>query len=108
MVLERMPLSGNGKIDRRGRPAAEPTRAKSYQAPGSAAEIKLGEIWQGVLGVERVGVNDNFFSLGGDSILSIQVVARARQAGLEVTAKQLFQNQTLGELASVAGERSRR
>jgi non-ribosomal peptide synthase protein (TIGR01720 family) len=105
VVLERMPLTGNGKIDRRALPAAEPTRAGSYEAPRTAAEIKLGEIWQGVLGIERVGVYDNFFSLGGDSILSIQVVARARQAGLEVTAKQLFQNQTLGELARVAGQR---
>jgi non-ribosomal peptide synthase protein (TIGR01720 family) len=107
VVLERMPLTGNGKIDRRALPAAEPTRAGSYKEPGTTAEIKLAEIWQGVLGIERVGVYDNFFSLGGDSILSIQVVARARQAGLEVTAKQLFQNQTLGELASVAGERRR-
>jgi non-ribosomal peptide synthase protein (TIGR01720 family) len=107
VVLERMPLTANGKIDRRALPVAEATRAGSYKAPGTAAEIKLAEIWQGVLGIERVGVYDNFFSLGGDSILSIQVVARARQAGLEVTAKQLFQNQTLGELASVAGQRGR-
>src|SRR5204862_2512955 len=67
------------------------------------AEAVLAQIWGDVLGVDRVGIHDNFFELGGDSILSIQVVARATQAGVAVTARQLFEQQTVAALAAVAG-----
>jgi aryl carrier-like protein len=67
------------------------------------AEQALAEIWCEVLGVEQVGVHDNFFHLGGDSILSIQVVSKARQAGFQLTPKQLFQHPTIAQLAEVAG-----
>ncbi|MFL9458801.1 phosphopantetheine-binding protein [Tolypothrix bouteillei VB521301_2] len=62
----------------------------------------MAEIWAQVLRVEAVGIHDNFFELGGDSILSIQIVAKAKQAGIELSLKQLFANQTIAELATVA------
>ncbi|MCB1053926.1 MAG: non-ribosomal peptide synthetase, partial [Acidobacteria bacterium] len=71
-------------------------------APSTAREEVLAAIWAEVLGLERVGVDDGFFELGGDSILSIQVVARAQQAGLKITAKQIFEHQTVAQLALVA------
>ncbi|WP_162949598.1 phosphopantetheine-binding protein, partial [Pseudomonas aeruginosa] len=81
LALERMPLSPNGKLDRKALPAPEVSVAQAgYSAPRNAVERTLAEIWQDLLGVERVGLDDNFFSLGGDSIVSIQVVSRARQA----------------------------
>jgi non-ribosomal peptide synthase protein (TIGR01720 family) len=72
-------------------------------APQSASERALAEVWRQVLGVQRIGLDDNFFELGGDSILSIQVISRARQAGLQLTPKQLFEHPTIGALAAVAG-----
>src|SRR5207253_880152 len=69
-------------------------------APRTRVEEQLARIWAEVLGVERVGIHDNFFMLGGDSILSIQVIARAHQAGLQLTPGQMFQHQTLAELAA--------
>jgi len=66
-------------------------------------EELLAGIWAGVLGVERVGIHDNFFELGGDSILSIQSIARANQAGLQLSPKDLFEHQTVAQLAAVAG-----
>ncbi|NJO80364.1 MAG: hypothetical protein HC827_18865, partial [Cyanobacteria bacterium RM1_2_2] len=65
----------------------------------------LVQIWASVLGVQ-VGVHDNFFEQGGDSILAIQIVSRANQAGLKITPKQVFQHQTIAELATVAGKAS--
>jgi amino acid adenylation domain-containing protein/non-ribosomal peptide synthase protein (TIGR01720 family) len=102
VILERLPLTSNGKVDRRALPEPEQAVAASgqaYVAPRTEVERALARIWQEVLRVERVGVNDNFFAYGGDSILSIQIVARARRAGLHLTPKQLFQYQTIGELA---------
>jgi aryl carrier-like protein len=74
---------------------------QAFIAPRTVVEETLASIWTEALGLERVGVYDNFFSLGGDSILSIQVVTRARQAGLQLTTKQLFQHQTIAQLAAV-------
>ncbi|PTT91574.1 hypothetical protein DBR29_11070, partial [Pseudomonas sp. HMWF005] len=74
----------------------------AYAAPRNELEQRLAEIWQDVLKVERVGLNDNFFELGGDSIISIQVVSRARQAGIRFTPKDIFQHQTVQRLATVA------
>ncbi|MFZ5918979.1 MAG: condensation domain-containing protein, partial [Chloroflexota bacterium] len=76
----------------------------AYEAPRTAAEETLAGIWAAVLGVEQVGVHDSFFELGGDSILSIQVVARANQAGLRLTPRQLFERPTVAGLAAVAGK----
>ncbi len=103
--LEAVPLTANGKTDLRALPApgwgAEPGRA--HRAPSTPAEEALAAVWRGVLGAERIGVEDNFFELGGDSILAIQVVARARRAGLHLTPRQLFEHQTVAGLARVAG-----
>jgi amino acid adenylation domain-containing protein/non-ribosomal peptide synthase protein (TIGR01720 family) len=71
-------------------------------APRTPIERTLERIWAGLLRVERIGIHDNFFAAGGDSILSLQVVARAHQAGIHLTPKQLFQHQTIAELAAVA------
>ena len=104
LVLERFPLTANGKLDRRALPAPEPAAVQgSFAAPRTAIELSLAEVWQTTLGVPRVGIDDNFFALGGDSILSIQVVSRARQAGIHFTAKDLFQHQTVRTLAAAAG-----
>ncbi|HYH82092.1 MAG TPA: amino acid adenylation domain-containing protein, partial [Longimicrobium sp.] len=104
VVLDAMPLTPNGKVDRRALPAPDAARPEAgYAAPRTRAEEVLAGIWAQVLGVERVGVHDNFFELGGDSILSIQVVSRARAAGLRITPRQLFDHPTAAELAGQAG-----
>ncbi|MEB4212459.1 phosphopantetheine-binding protein, partial [Mycobacterium sp. 94-17] len=82
VAIEELPLTVNGKLDTRALPAPEYGDAGRYRAPSSATEEILAGIYAQVLGVERVGVDDSFFDLGGDSILSMQVVARARAAGL--------------------------
>jgi aryl carrier-like protein len=75
-----------------------------YIAPRSEAERVLADIWADVLGVERVGVEDNFFELGGDSILSLQVISRARRVGLSLLPRDLFQHPTVASLVlGVAG-----
>ncbi|MEP7123627.1 MAG: non-ribosomal peptide synthase/polyketide synthase, partial [Byssovorax sp.] len=111
VLLAAMPLSSSGKVNRRALPAPEDgTRAETgaeFVAPRSAAEEALSRIWAGILRLPKVGIHDNFFELGGDSILSIQVVARALQVGLHLTPRQLFQHQTIAELAAVAGAKSK-
>src|SRR6185436_11101714 len=95
----------NGKVDRRALPApdgARPDLDSVYVAPRNPTEAALARIWAEVLQLEQVGVHDNFFELGGDSILTIQIVMKAKQAGWQITPKQLFQHQTLAELAAVA------
>ncbi|HVG20945.1 MAG TPA: amino acid adenylation domain-containing protein, partial [Blastocatellia bacterium] len=99
-----LPLTPNGKIDRKALPEPDRPRAETdYTAPRNSVEQVLAEIWSQVLGVERVGIHDNFFELGGDSILSILVVSRASNAGVRVTVQQIFHQQTIAELAAVAG-----
>ena len=103
--LERLPLTANGKADKRALPkpeAAGREMEESCQEPQTEVEEVMAEIWKQVLLVDRVGVEDNFFELGGDSILSIQVVSRFNQAGIKITPKQMFQHQTIAELARVA------
>ncbi|OPA84560.1 hypothetical protein BFW87_29090 [Pseudomonas fluorescens] len=102
MLLDEMPLSPNGKLARNLLPAPEAAHVQAYVAPATDVEAALAAIWKTLLGVEQVGVTDNFFALGGDSIVSIQVVSRARQAGIRFTPKDLFQHQTVQSLAAVA------
>ncbi|MFL6289497.1 MAG: amino acid adenylation domain-containing protein, partial [Thermoanaerobaculia bacterium] len=105
VLLPAMPRTPTGKLDRKALPEPEgpaPGGSSGFAAPRTPAEELLAAIWAGVLGLGRVGIHDRFFDLGGDSILSIQVVSRARQAGLEITPRQLFQHQTVAELAAVA------
>ncbi|MGW7574648.1 amino acid adenylation domain-containing protein [Streptomyces sp. NPDC054765] len=101
VTLEQFPLTPNGKVDQRALPAPEERTEErtAFQAPAGEAEEALAEVWSQVLGVDRVGAQDNFFELGGDSILSIQVVAKARQAGLAISSKDIFSRQTLADLA---------
>jgi non-ribosomal peptide synthase protein (TIGR01720 family) len=99
-----MPLSANGKIDRRALPDPQyldTDAERGYRGPSDEVEGVLARIWGEVLGVERVGVDDNFFEMGGDSILSIQIMARANRAGLKLSPRQMFEHQTVGELARV-------
>ena len=106
--LDTLPLTRNGKVDRRALPA--PVLAgldAGYVAPRTAVEDQLTRIWAEVLGLSQVGVHDNFFELGGDSILSIQVITRAHQAGISLTPKQMFQNQTIATLAQDTSEPTR-
>jgi amino acid adenylation domain-containing protein/non-ribosomal peptide synthase protein (TIGR01720 family) len=103
MLIDEMPLTANGKVDRKALPAqddARPELETLYTAPRTAVEEIVAGIWSEVLKVERVGIYDNFFELGGDSILGIQIVARANQAGLHLTPKLLFQYQTVAELVA--------
>ncbi|HJT04352.1 MAG TPA: amino acid adenylation domain-containing protein, partial [Pseudonocardiaceae bacterium] len=100
-AVEALPLTANGKLDRRALPApdARPEPQSRYRAPRTELESTLATIWAQVLGVERVGAEDNFFELGGDSILSIQLVSRARSAGLVLTPRDVFRHPTVAGLA---------
>jgi amino acid adenylation domain-containing protein/non-ribosomal peptide synthase protein (TIGR01720 family) len=106
VFLETLPLTPNGKVDRRALPTPDINRSDSESvdaAPRTPVEENLTKIWAEVLNLKQVGINDNFFDLGGDSILSVQVIAKAKKAGILVTPKQIFEHQTIAELATVAG-----
>ena len=105
--LSEILLTQNGKLDHSALPAPDserPRLATAFESPRTEAERILAGIWSSLLGIDDIGIHDNFFELGGDSILVIQVVARARQAGLRLTPKHLFQGQTIAELAAVVGD----
>ncbi|MEO0769074.1 MAG: amino acid adenylation domain-containing protein, partial [Cyanobacteria bacterium J06649_4] len=102
--LECLPLTPNGKLDRKALPAPDSIeRTAEVVEPRTDQEQRLVNIWKELLPVKDVGIHDNFFEIGGDSILSIQVISRAKNLGLQISAKQIFQYQTIAELASVAG-----
>ena len=100
--LEAMPLTPNGKVDRKALPApdAEALVTQAYEAPQGPVEEVLAGIWQELLGVERVGRHDSFFDLGGHSLLIVSMVEKLRRAGLQVDIRQVFQSRDLAELAS--------
>ncbi|WP_165589738.1 non-ribosomal peptide synthetase [Mycobacteroides immunogenum] len=100
VALDALPLTGNGKLDRRALPNPEYS-AGEYRAPSTPVEELLAGIYAQVLGLERVGADESFFELGGDSILSMQVVARARAAGLMCRPRDVFVEQTVARLARV-------
>ncbi|GAT12919.1 linear gramicidin synthetase subunit D, partial [Mycolicibacterium novocastrense] len=102
VVLDALPLTVNGKLDKRALPAPEFRDAEHYRAPAGAVEEILAGIYAQVLGIDRVGVDDSFFELGGDSILSMQVAARARAAGVRCRPRDIFIEQTVARLAGVA------
>ncbi|MDT5218858.1 MAG: hypothetical protein QOF15_963, partial [Mycobacterium sp.] len=101
VVLDAVPLTVSGKLDTRALPAPEYADADRYRAPSSATEEILAGIYAQVLGLDRVGVDDSFFELGGDSILSMQVVARARATGVIFKPRDIFVEQTVARLARV-------
>jgi len=106
MLLDKLPRTPSGKIDRRALPEPEHIRATTgveFQEATSPLEKELAKIWSEILGVKNVGVDDNFFELGGDSILSIQVIALANKAGIRLSPRQLFEHPTIAGLAAVAG-----
>ncbi len=107
MWLDEIPLTPNGKIDRKQLPVPDQDRPdldNAFIEASTEKETILAGIWQEVIGIDKVGIRDNFFELGGDSILSIQVIARAKQAGIAFTPKQLFEHPTIEGILSVAGE----
>jgi aryl carrier-like protein len=102
VALDAVPLTPNGKTDRRRLPApAQVEQERSYAAPAEGTEAEVGRIWEEVLGVERMGVHDHFFERGGHSLKATQVVSRVRSAfGADLTLRDLFDAPTLGEFAA--------
>ncbi|HET7233945.1 MAG TPA: amino acid adenylation domain-containing protein, partial [Longimicrobium sp.] len=104
VALGALPLTANGKLDRAALPAPDhadaAVAAGEYTAPRTPAEARLAEVWAEVLGVERVGIDDNYFALGGDSIRSVRVISAARRHGVALSIADLFRNQTIRELAA--------
>ncbi|MBR1233998.1 non-ribosomal peptide synthase/polyketide synthase, partial [Bradyrhizobium sp. AUGA SZCCT0182] len=100
--LESLPLTAHGKVDREALPVPDMHAAAAHVAPRTATETTLAAIWAELLGQPLIGVDDNFFELGGDSIISLQMVGRARQVGLLIEPRDVFRHQTLQELALAA------
>ncbi|XXX76186.1 amino acid adenylation domain-containing protein [Sorangium sp. So ce134] len=106
VALAAFPQTPNGKIDRAALPEPAREATSEHVAPRDELEQRLADVWQQILQVERVGVHDNFFKLGGDSIVLLQVVALARQQGFQLTARDVFGHPTIATLAAfVAAER---
>ncbi|MFE6617171.1 amino acid adenylation domain-containing protein [Amycolatopsis sp. NPDC057786] len=103
LAVAALPLTGNGKVDRAALPAPDFTAKAEGREPVTEAERVLCGLFAEVLGIERAGVDDGFFELGGDSILAVRVAARAAKAGLLVTPSQIFGERTPARLAAVAG-----
>ncbi|TCP58033.1 amino acid adenylation domain-containing protein [Tumebacillus sp. BK434] len=106
VFLPELPLTANGKTDTQALPAPNGTtgRRSEYAAPENAVQEQLAAIWAAVLGVGEVGIDDNYFELGGDSILSIRILSQATAAGLPLTLQDLFRYPTIRGLAAKAGE----
>jgi amino acid adenylation domain-containing protein/FkbM family methyltransferase len=107
VTLDALPLTHNGKIDRKALPAptAGPARPRSYTAPSTPTERAVAAIWSVVLGIDPIGVEDNFFELGGHSLMATQVVSRVRQAlGVELPLRDLFLSPTIARLATRVDE----
>ncbi len=107
VFLDTLPLSANGKVDRKALPPPGVERTGSERAsaaPRTPAEDVLHKIWCDALGLERVGVHDNFFELGGDSLMAIRIIAEANRAGMGLAFSQIFEHQTIAELAAQSGQ----
>ncbi len=108
---ESLPRLASDKVDRKALALSAPPpdaedAERDFVAPRNAIEETLARLWAEVLKLERVGIHDGFFDRGGDSLMAIRLIARANQAGLSLTARQLFQNQTIAQLATVVGTRA--
>ena len=105
MVLDSIPLTPLGKVDRRALPAPDfSVRAVASRAPSTPREAALADLFADVLGLETVGVDESFFALGGDSIVSIQLVSRAKAGGIGFSARDVFERKTVAALAAIATE----
>ncbi|MDH2428009.1 non-ribosomal peptide synthetase [Sphaerisporangium sp. TRM90804] len=104
VVLDRLPVLPNGKLDRNALPAPDLAAAATGREPGTPMEKTLCAVVAGVLGLERVGVDDDFFALGGDSIVAMQLVSAARAAGVRITPRLVFLHRTVAGLCAVATE----
>ncbi len=102
VALEALPLNSSGKLDRSALPAPSGGGAAAYRAPGSDVERTLTELFESILGVDKVGLDDSFFALGGDSIMSIQLVSRAKSRGLLFRPRDVFESRTIARLAETA------
>ncbi len=107
VVLDRLPRTVNGKLDVKALPSPDPVPATPSPPPQSPPQALLCTLFAEVLGLDRVGIDDNFFALGGDSIVSIQLVNRARRAGLVITPREVFQHKTVARLAAIAAPSER-
>lgn len=105
-ALDALPLTPNGKVDRKALPdplAAAVDTGVAHREPVGEVELTLASVWSELLGVPRVGRDDNFFAVGGDSLVAVRMVSQAAQQGVSITTKQVFVHQTLAELAAAAG-----
>ncbi|MBI0382401.1 amino acid adenylation domain-containing protein, partial [Streptomyces albiflaviniger] len=102
--LDTLPVTANGKLDRRMLPAPATDRDGTGRGPRTEREKTLCGLFAEVLGLDGVGIDDGFFDLGGDSIMSIQLVSRARRAGLELAVRDIFEHRTVAALADVVTE----
>ncbi|MFO7699790.1 MAG: amino acid adenylation domain-containing protein [Acidimicrobiia bacterium] len=105
--VDSLPLSHNGKVERSALPSPDghrPSIDTTFVAPHTDAERILTQIWEQILGIEGIGVRDNYFDLGGDSITAVQIIARAHRAGMPITLSQLFETLTVESLVAVAGD----
>ncbi|MEV0187406.1 amino acid adenylation domain-containing protein, partial [Kitasatospora purpeofusca] len=107
VALDALPLTPNGKLDRRALPApgAEDLAARRYVAPRDEAEERIARVWAEVLGLPRVGAEDGFFDLGGDSIRAVRLAGALREAGYEVAIRDLFEHRTVAALAAAVADR---
>ncbi|MDE2036696.1 MAG: amino acid adenylation domain-containing protein, partial [Pseudomonas sp.] len=108
--LEKMPLTANGKVDRKALPvpALEASASRVFEAPANELEQTLARLWAEVLRLEQVGRHDSFFELGGHSLLAIRLVNLMEAAGLEVSLAELFQHASVASVASMLGQRTAR
>ena len=100
VTLDRIPVTNNGKLDRRALPEPERRGSSEYAAPRNDTEEKLVQVFQDVLGIEKISIDDNFFELGGDSIKAIRIVSKARELGLVLDNRSLFQQADIRNLSS--------
>lgn len=110
LELEKLPLTTNGKIDKKALPDPNEMvlQDTEYVAPENSIQDQLALIWQSLLSKEKVGINDNFFELGGDSIITIQVVSRAKRLGYQLLPKDIFENPTIAALSKVVKSKTKK